>query len=237
MTALLIIEGFAIIVLALLLVGLLRSHAEIIRLLHQMGAITEHGRGTESFTAPRPRPALNGAPDLVGHSLDGSTVHIGVSGTDHRTLLAFLSTGCTACVALWQGFSQENPIAGMGKTRLVIVTKGAEAESPSRLRDLAPEGVPLVQTTEGWQAYGVPVTPYFVLVEGSTGEIVGEGSSNSWGQVRSLIRQALADRDVETQMGDDDEILADRELRRAGIGPGDPSLYPGQTPVEPGEDA
>ncbi|HEX6219791.1 MAG TPA: hypothetical protein VF115_01725 [Acidimicrobiia bacterium] len=237
MTALLIIEGFAIILLGVLVVGLLRSHAEIIRSLHQLGAGSDHeASAAESFARPRPRPSLNGAPDLVGQTLEGSTMHVGVSGTDHRTLLAFLSTGCSACVALWQGLSEENPIAGIERTRLVVVAKGAEAESPSRLRDMAPGGFPLIQTTEAWESYAVPVTPYFVLVEGTTGEIVGEGSSKSWAQVRSLIGQALADRDVESQGGDGDEMLADRELRKAGIGPDHPSLYPGKAPEAANED-
>lgn len=232
MTALLIIEGAAIILLAVLVVGLLRSHAEIIRSLHQLGATGERGAATEALSSPRPRPGPGGAPDLVGQTLEGSTVHVGVSGTDHRSLLAFLSTGCTACAALWEALTREDPVAGMERTRLVVVTKGVEAESPSRLRELAPDGVSLVQTTEAWEAYGVPVTPYFVLVEGTTGEIVGEGSSNSWGQVRSLIGQALADRDIDSRAVDSDEMIADRELRKAGIGPGHPSLYPGEAPVE-----
>ena len=237
MTALLIIEGFAIILLGVLVVGLLRSHAEIIRSLHQLGATGESETNTANFSNPRPRPTLDAAPDLVGQTLEGSTQHIGVSGTDHRTLLAFLSTGCTACVTLWQGLAEENPIANMERTRLVLVTKGPEAESPSRLGELAPRDVPLVQTTEAWEAYGVPVTPYFVLVD-ETGAIIGEGSSSSWGQVGSLIGQALADRASHSRSDDTEEMMADRELRKAGIGPGHPSLYPGDTaPVVAGDDS
>jgi len=75
------------------------------------------------------------------------------------------------------------------------------------------------------------VTPYFVLVEGATGAVIGEGSASSWGQVRSLIGQAVADSDARSGAGDD-EMLADRELRKAGIGPGHESLYPPEASSE-----
>jgi hypothetical protein len=76
-------------------------------------------------------------------------------------------------------------------------------------------------STEAWLQYGVPATPYFVYVDGPSGHIVGEGSAATWEQVTSLWSQALADeRDAEAR--------ADRELTRAGIHPGHPSLYPTQ---------
>lgn len=233
MTALLIIEGFAILLLAVLVVGLLRSHAEILRALHQLGAgVGDHDdHQAERFARPRPRLASNGAKDFVGTTLAGSTVHIGVSGTEHRTLLAFLSTGCASCLTLWEGMRVEDPLEGMENTRLVLVAKGREDESQSRLEQLAPRGYTLVQTTEAWEEYGVPVTPYFVLVDGSTGSVMGEGSASSWGQVRSLIGQAVADGEARSR-GGDDEMLADRELRKAGIGPGHESLYPPEIPEE-----
>lgn len=233
MTALLIIEGLAIILLGALVVGLLRSHAEILRTLHQLGAgVGDHAdHGTDTFARPRPRLVSEGAKDFVGTTLAGSTMHIGVSGTDHRTLLAFLSTGCASCLTLWESLATEDPLQGLDNTRLVLVTKGREAESQSRLEQLAPPGATLVQTTEAWEEYGVPVTPYFVLVDGATGAVVGEGSAASWSQVRSLIGQAVADAAARSS-AEDDEMAADRELRKAGIGPGHPSLYP----PEAGED-
>lgn len=231
MTALLIIEGVAIVLLAVLVVGLLRSHAEILRALHDLGvrddAATDSGRA--HGLRPRPRSA-NGAPaDIAGQTLSGSTVHIGVSGGDTRTLLAFMSSGCSACIGLWEGLHHEDPVADMEDTRLVVITKGPEAESPSRLEQLAPPSVTVVQTTEAWESYGVPVTPYFVLIDGPSGEVVGEGAASSWGQVSSLILQALGDRESMNHSG---EIRADRELRQAGIGPGHPSLFPGGPPVD-----
>ena len=43
MTALIVIEGVALLLLALLVVGLLRSHAEILRALHRLGVDVEGG--------------------------------------------------------------------------------------------------------------------------------------------------------------------------------------------------
>jgi hypothetical protein len=232
MTAVLVIEGLAIVLLAVLVVGLLRSHAEILRALHRLGAGEGDGHAHEpSFSSPRPRLNADAPSDISGQTLRGSAVHIGVSGTETRTLLSFLSSGCSACVSLWNDLGLD-PTAQMSDTRLVVVTKGPEDESQSRLLDLAPPGVTVVQSTQAWFDYGVPVTPYFVLVDGPSGDIVGEGSAASWGQVRSLIVQARADREAVGQGEvDRDEFRSDAELKRAGIGPGHPSLYPDRPPV------
>ncbi len=227
MTAVLVIEGLAIVLLTVLVIGLLRSNAEIMRALHDLGVrdVAATAPASGSFQ-PRPRTVDGGASDLSGESLDGSAVHVGVTGTKHSTMLAFLSTGCSACGALWQGLADRDVLGDLSDVRLVVVTKGRDEESPSRLRELAPPGITLVQSTEAWESYGVPVTPYFVLVEGSTGEVVGSGSAGSWGQVTSLLGQALAD----GRTGRDDEFAADAALRAAGIGPGHPSLYPEAPP-------
>ncbi|MBW3653939.1 MAG: glycoside hydrolase family 65 protein, partial [Actinobacteria bacterium] len=51
-------------------------------------------------------------------------------------------------------------------TRLVIVTKGDEAESPVAVRDLAPPGVTLVMSSDAWVDYKVPGSPYVIDVDG-----------------------------------------------------------------------
>lgn len=235
MTAILIIEGIAIALLAVLIVGLLRSHADILRQLHEMG-LTDPSVGADSpgrsGVSPRPRLSSDVPAAIQGQTLEGSAVHVALAGSAGRTLLAFLSTGCSACMGLWEELEARDPVAELPDTRMVIVAKGKEAESPARLRELAPSHVKLVLSTEAWDSFGVPVTPFFVLIEGSSGEIVGEGSSSSWGQVVSLMGQSLADRDVIGDSGSDrGEFKADAELRRAGIGPGHPSLYPEGPPT------
>lgn len=232
MTAVLIIEAIAIGLLAILVVGLLRSHAEILRALHDLG-VRQVGDEAPNpgVLRPRPRTASNGVADISGSTPSGSTRHIGVTGIQTRTLLAFLSTGCSSCVPLWEELQSDNPVQDLPDTRIVVVTKGPEAESPSRLNQLAPKGSTVIQSTEAWDSYGVPVTPYFVLVDGPTGEIVGEGSASSWAQVNSLIVQAAEDREA-TEAGEG--LRADRELKRAGIGRGHPSLYPVRPPTREG---
>lgn len=228
MTAILVIEAVAILLLSVLVVGLLRSHAEILRALHELGVGEEFEHEAHNAFSPRPRTTEGDATDLTGVTLAGSSVHIGVTGTKHATMLAFLSTTCSACVGLWEGLSARHVLGDLRDVRLVVVTKGPEAESPSRLQQLAPDDVTLVQSTEAWENYGVPVSPYFILVDGANDEIVGSGSAGSWDQVASLLGQALDDARA---MHNDGELAADAELRRSGIGPGHPSLYPGSAPT------
>jgi hypothetical protein len=229
--AVLVIEGLAIILLAILVVGLLRSNADVLRALHELGA-TEPGETVSGRRHQHAAPDREGlAPDVSGSTLTGSAVHVGVTGAQHPTLLAFLSTGCSACVGLWDGLKSGVGRIGAEDTRIVVVTKGPEAESESKLRELAPDGVSLVQSTEAWFDYEVPVSPYFVLVDGPSGSVIGEGSAGSWGQVSSLMTQALADAgNVKRDRLDNGEFRADAELRRAGILPGDPSLYQEERP-------
>ncbi|HJV09551.1 MAG TPA: hypothetical protein VJ653_07710, partial [Acidimicrobiales bacterium] len=133
-------------------------------------------------------------------------------------VLAFLSSGCATCGEFWKTFSADGRLTVPGDARLVVVTKGPEIESVSRIGDLSPRTVPVVMSTEAWLEYKVPATPYFVYVDGPTGRIVGEGTAGTWEQVVSLWSQALAD---------GGEARADRELLQAGIVPGHRSLYPG----------
>jgi hypothetical protein len=230
MTAVLVIEGLAIILLGVLVVGLLRSNADILRALHDLGVREASTVSTAGAVAPRARASNGGVTDVSGLSLAGSAIHVGVTGTRHSTMLAFLSTGCSACVGLWEGLGARDLLSERSDVRLVVVTKSRDAESQSRLEQLVPDGITLVQSTEAWESYGVPVSPYFVLVDGSIDAVVGEGSAGSWAQVASLLGQAVADTEADRSGQTDDGFVADAALRRAGIGPGHPSLYPETAP-------
>ena len=99
----------------------------------------------------------------------------------------------------------------------------------------------MVGSSEAWNDYGVPGSPYFVYVE--DGVVTGEGSSTTWAQVRDLMGQAVDDtaaarraaarRDDGRPAGRDSNggttgttrPRIDRELLGAGIHPGHPSLY------------
>jgi hypothetical protein len=96
-------------------------------------------------------------------------------------------------------------------------------------------------STQAWDAYGVPLSPYFIYVDGATGEVAGEGSAGAWPQVESLLTDALADAELARGEGprarrdDTATRLArmDDALSAAGIGPGHASLYTGDDDAPP----
>ena len=214
MTALVVVEAVAILLLGVLVAGLLRSHAEILRRLHALGAgLDEDARAPAPLAAT---PVDADAHDLVGVTPTDEAAAVSVVGTAHDTLLAFLSSGCSTC----EGFFRE-PATLPANTRLVVVTKSEADESISAIRAQAPAGIPVVMSTQAWGEYGVPGSPYFVLVDGPRGRVRGEGTATSWQQVANLMAQALAD----AKAGSERESRADVELLAAGVYPGDPSLY------------
>jgi hypothetical protein len=237
MTILVATETVLLILLAVLVAGLLRSHAEILR---RLGPPREDADGASlAATLPPTRDAdAAPAPDIAGLTLDGDAVQLGMRPGGEPTLLAFLSSGCETCLGFWRSLGERGATAIPGGGRVVAVTKDRSHESPARLRELVPPALPLVMSSAAWRDYGVPTTPYFVYVDGRTGEIHGEGAARGWPQVLSLLRDALDDVAVATREpaqarggGRRERIArADRELASAGIGPGHPSLYPARLP-------
>ena len=213
--ALITAETLLLALLALFVVALLRSHAEILRRLEQL---------SPSEPMPSPHSATAGArsaPDLNGATPSGGARQIAVgNGT---TLLAFLSSGCASCGRLIESV-QEGLTSLPRSTRLVVVTKDMEVERARVFRPLEPN-VDVVMSSTAWDAYTVPGSPYFVLVE--QGVVAGEGSANAWGQVMSLLSDALADRAEAPTIPRVDAALA-----AAGIGPGHPSLHPTRNDVD-----
>jgi hypothetical protein len=257
MVVLVIVQSFVLALLALLVAGLLRSHAEILRRLPPPGP----GPDPESTTVPRGKTGLLPPPDpepraaavasdIVGTSLDGDPVKISVTAGRAPTLLAFLSSGCATCVGFWEALQPARREPLPGAARLVVITRDGSMESPSRLRALAPPDVAVVMSSSAWETYAIPMTPYFVYVGGS-GLVEGEGVAEAWPQVFSLLREALGDAEVAARNGSrasigdgtrsdrweggrpgpDRERRVDRELRAAGIGLGHPSLYEAGDPV------
>src|SRR5690242_6577942 len=127
MTVLVCLLALVVALLAVLVVGLLRSHAEILRRLHELGAgiYDEEADGAASTSSttggvrtpvelrtrpgvPEPRSAegmvATDAHDIAGLTPLGSAAMAGVVGTGHTTLLAFLSSGCGTCADFWRAF-------------------------------------------------------------------------------------------------------------------------------------
>lgn len=250
MTALVVLEAAVIVVLTVLVAGLLRSHAEILRALHDLGA----GIGTDATRAaaggatspiqlrtrpgvPEPRGVATPAFDVAGVDIHGDAIVIGVTGVAHPTLLAFLTSGCTTCASFWEAFSSPR-LEVPGGARVVVVTKGPEDESLSRLASMVPPGLTTVMSSAAWTDYQVPGSPYFIYIDGQRGQVVGEGAAGSWEQVATFLRQSLEDAGYDgadrsalrpsatPEGGRDRGERIDAELRAAGITPGDPRLYP-----------
>jgi len=255
-TALVVVLGLVVAVLALLVVGLLRSHAEILKRLHDLGAGVEPGQPTSQPASPTATPvtsredfqvmpqvpsppdreAFGGAADLVGVGAGGAdALSVRIIGVEHDTIVAFLSSGCITCQKFWDAFAKPRKLKLPSGTRIVVVTKGPEAESASSVASLAPASFPTVMSTQAFTDYDVPGSPYFVYVHGPSGRVRGEGTGPDWEQVSSLLAQATVDAGLATALSgrqvakpDADaarEERIDRELFEAGVAPGDPSLF------------
>ena len=185
MIALTVVLGVVVALVTVLVAGLLRSHADILKALHDLGA---------------------GVGDPVGDTTASST---------------------------------SGPSAGPQSVPLTMgpaLAKGPEREIPGEVAALAAPGLSVLMSSDAWTDYEVPGSPFFVLVDGTSGRRVGEGVANQFRQVAELVRRAEVDaaaftlgtrpgRDVGID-GPARESANDRELLDAGIRPGDPSLYP-----------
>jgi hypothetical protein len=215
-------ETIVLALLVVLVAGLLRSHAEILRRLGPPDeARPDPGGGLPDppavVTAHAPR-------DIVGTTLGGDAVQVSLGPASPPTLIAFLTSGCAVCGNFWGDLRRGRPEELHDRdARVIVVTRDASHESPSRLADLRPDvDVPVIMSTAAWQAHNVPAAPYFVYVEG--GLVRGEGSATTWKQIASLLRDA--EHDARHANGNDRTDRIDEVLEASGIGPGHPSLYP-----------
>lgn len=238
MTVVVWLLAIVVAVLTLLVAGLLRSHALILRRLHELGAGIEDTPASAApppeLQTPRPGPGPSGrrARDLAGESPDGGAVAVRVSDVDQDTVLLFLSSDCATCANFWETLAAgQMPLPP--DTRLVVVTKGPDRESRAAVAAFdAP--VPVVMSDDAWGDHDVPGSPYVLLVDGPSGRVRGEGTGATWDQVARLLARATDDlsfvgettrrgskarRDAQLERDTDAALLA------AGLVPGDPSLY------------
>jgi hypothetical protein len=233
----------AVFLLGVLVIGLLRSHADILRALHSLGAgigdpTADEAAGGSVGPVPitlgttLPSERGNGVTDLAGSTPTGDALAVAMTSAD-LTLLAFLSSGCGTCHTFWKGLTDPTVVGLPVGTRLVFVTKGPELESPDLVAGLAPSGAEVVLATDAWVDYEVPAAPFFVLVDGRAGRRVGEGLASTVDQLAGLFQRVVADgnhrarRPAPTHLdGGEREEDNDQALLASGITPGDPSLYP-----------
>jgi hypothetical protein len=223
MTAIVSVETVLLVILVVLVAGLLRSHAEILR---RLGPVDSEAEPRVPAPLAPERPAGAAAVPIAGSTPDDDVVALDLSAPGAPTLLAFLSSGCSTCAAFWAGLHETRLPAGV---QPVVVTRGADRERPARLRELSPPSVPVVMSSQAWDDYEVPGSPYFVLVDGA---IRGEGVATTWAALSSLVADAMAEaHDAGSGSGGTARALdAERTLAAAGIGPDHPSLYPGGRP-------
>jgi hypothetical protein len=274
MTVLVGCETLLLVLLVVLVAGLLRSHAEILRRLGPEEASSEGrtaapasagpvdalsagagpvdarsagagpvdarsaGAGPVDARSAGARPGRGARPshDITGLTPAGDAIALGLGATAPPTLIAFLTAGCQTCLRFWQDLQRSGGQLPLPvDLRLVLVAHGVEQESPSRLRELAPDHLPPVMSSQAWRDYRVPAAPYFVLVR--DGRVQGEGAATGWGQILALVRDAMEDLAGPRTEGEDEGRAAggqartariDRILAASGIAAGDPSLYPGR---------
>jgi hypothetical protein len=225
------VETLLLVVLLVLVAGLLRSHAEILRRLEAATGLGAAGAGVGAgggeipeAAAPARVPGARAAA-VAGPTPEGDALALDFAGrAGEPTLLAFLTSGCSTCAGFWETLGEARLPAGV---RTVVVTHGEERERPAKLRKLAPGGVPVIMSSEAWRDYAVPGSPYFVLVDGS---VRGEGAATSWSALASLVNDAIEDQREATD-GTARADAAEGKLAAAGIGPDHPSLYPGRVPA------
>jgi hypothetical protein len=245
MVAVVSVETVLLVVLIVLVAGLLRSHAELLRRIGPEDSDARSpadARTPADARSPAVREPTDGpgarrpAPALHGVTPGGDAVALDFAQADGTlTLLAFLTTGCTTCAGFWETLAEPRLPAGV---EVVIVAHGSDRERVSRVAALAPEGVPVDMSTQAWRDYEVPGAPYFVLAERA---ILGEGVAGTWAALASLVSDAIEEEQeagaltvravpgrassratTTTRAARIDETLA-----AGGIGPDHPSLYPG----------
>lgn len=211
MVALVVVLGVIVLLLAVLVAGLLRSHADILKALHDLGVgvgepSDEAGHDHRADAASRPVPVpftmgpqlaperdSSSAPTIAGVTPGGDALAVAPAGSVGLTLLSFLSSGCASCAGFWESFRDQGQLGLPDGTRLVVVTKGPDREIPAEVSGLASPGLAVVMSSEAWTDYEVPGSPFFVLVDGASGRRIGEGVANHFRQVAELVRRAEVD--------------------------------------------
>jgi len=205
MRVLVAIDTIIMAVMALLLLGLLRAYAEIIR-----RAQDRHGEATKvplETRRARGRQSDTPAFDIVGTTPDGGASVFSATG-GQSTLLAFLTSGCLTCQTFWHGLAQAVQQVLPLDARIVVVAKDRDHESPSRLKALNTSRVPMVMSSKAWTDYAVETSPYFIFVDGRAGKVLSEGTAATWDAVLSLLNDSFED--LELNQANSDGLSLER---------------------------
>ena len=206
--AVVIAEGVAIALLAVLVLGLLRSHALILRALHELGA----GLELEKDAAAGGTGGAAGTPGPVAVQIEPGVVpatrgpgRAGRSTSWARTCAAARRTSSSPAPVPAPPCWRSSPRAAASAspsgrssapTPRPRVTPGSWSSPRAAPRSRRPRspGSPGPGSRSSRRAgpgstTTSPGSPYFVLVE--DGVVTGEGSATNWASVRDLLQQAV----------------------------------------------
>jgi hypothetical protein len=171
MVALVVVVTFVVVLLGILVAGLLRSHADILRSLHELGVgvgdpVDTSEQSSARSAAPRlptwseSSSTLGPAPTVAGVTPTGDARAIAVDNADGFTLLAFLSSGCATCAAFWDALQKPESLELPGwrsspKDRIVSYR--------ARCRGLRQEVSPLLCRPRRGSNTRFPVRPFSFL--------------------------------------------------------------------------
>ena len=116
-------------------------------------------------------------------SVDGE--HLVLGGADAPQLLLFVSPGCDVCR---QVLPSVDAVARKGDLAPVVVTDAGENDTPSAYRR-GRGNAPLVASLAACEAYGVPGTPYALVLDGE-GIVQAKGTVNNLEQMEGLVDTA-----------------------------------------------
>jgi hypothetical protein len=129
--------------------------------------------------------------DVRGVTVDGEPALVELERPGRPTLVAFLSTTCGICLGLWEQL-RDHDLSGV---RSVVVTKDPAVEDVQRAAGLARSGsLQVVMSSEAWDDYEVPGSPYFLLVDGTPASVVAEGEASTWEAVRKIAERSMISR-------------------------------------------
>lgn len=188
-----VVEGglvVAVVLLAIVVVALARTLTATTRRLslleRQAHREERHDARARTQATPsgEPRPDAPAEPegdavDIRGADVEGRPSVVPLERTDAPTLLAFLSTSCGICMGIWERLCAEGLGSATGVVP-VVVTKDPAEEDVERIRQLSAAGPTVVLSSEAWDDYEVPGSPYVMLVSAAPGSVVAEGTPARW---------------------------------------------------------
>jgi hypothetical protein len=161
----------------------------------------------EVLRRARPIPTYRDHPATVGHDLvgvdpGGAPSSVGIEAGAEAVCVLFLSSSCRGCRDLWEGMGALGRVLGPG-VRVVVVTRGPEAEDAAAVGRLAASGggvsgaggvTEVVMSSQAYLDYGVGGPPFFALTVGT--EVRTEGVPWGVAETAEAVRVALAGPDA-----------------------------------------